>query len=264
MNRIDQKFDELKSNGRKALIAYFTAGFPSAAKTVEIAKKAERAGVDIIELGVPFSDPIADGPIIQHASFISLEKGMNTDRVFGICEILKESVNVPYLLMTYYNPVYRYGTAKFAKKCAGTGVSGVIVPDLPFEESGSMKKTLKAFDIKMISFLTPFTPLKRTRRILEDAEGFVYFITTAGVTGPRRCFSGATVSALKKVRSLTHVPVAAGFGISSSAQIRQIRDNVDGVIIGSFFVKKIIDGKMDELWAEIRELRKPLAGRENC
>jgi len=263
MNRIDEKFVELRQKGEKSLIAYFTAGFPSAEETVEIAKKAEQAGVDIIEIGVPFSDPIADGPIIQFASFKSLKKGMNTDRVFEICSILQRSISVPYLLMTYYNPVYKYGLARFARISAETGVSGLIIPDLPYEESEEIRKVLKRYDIKLIGFITPFTPVQRMRKILGDAEGFVYFITSAGVTGPRSEFSSKLASALKKVKSISSVPVAAGFGISSPEQVRQIRDSVDGVIVGSLFVKKIIDGKMDELWEKIQELKKPLAGREN-
>lgn len=263
MNGIDKKFAELKGKGEKALIAYFTAGFPSAGETVEIVKKAEKCGADIIELGVPFSDPIADGPIIQYASFKSLERGMNTDGVFEICGTLKKSVTVPYLLMTYYNPVYRYGHANFSKKCAETGVSGVIIPDLPYEESAEIKKALNKYGVKLINFITPFTQPGRAEKILRDAEGFVYFVTLAGVTGPRSVFSDKTGGALKKVKSLTRVPVAAGFGISTPSQIEQIRDNIDGVIVGSFFVKKIIDGKMEELWSEIKRLKKPLAGRED-
>lgn len=263
MNGIDEKFAELKKKGEKALIAYFTAGFPSAGKTVEIVKKAEKSGADIIELGVPFSDPIADGPIIQYASFKALESGMNTDRVFGICDTLRQSVSVPYLLMTYYNPVYKYGLSRFSKRCAESGVSGVIIPDLPYEESGDVRKILKRHELKSISFLTPFTPVKRAEKILKDAEGFVYFITSAGVTGSMAGFSDRIAGRLKMVKNITDVPVAAGFGISSPAQIEQIKDNVDGIIIGSFFVKKIIDGKMEQLWAEIKELKKPLAGKRN-
>jgi tryptophan synthase alpha chain len=263
MNKIDEKFAEMKRKNEKALIAYFTAGFPSVKKTTEIVRKAEKAGVDIIELGVPFSDPIADGPIIQYASFKSIERGINIDKIFGICEVLKKSVNLPYLLMTYYNPVYKYGCEKFAKRCSETGVSGIIIPDLPFEESGNTRTTLKRFDVTLVSFITPFTPVKRAEKILKNAEGFVYFITSAGVTGPRKNFSNEMVKSLKAIRAMTHIPVAAGFGITSKDQIEQVKNNVDGVIIGSFFVKKIIDGKIEELWTEIRGLKKPLKGKRS-
>lgn len=264
MNRIDEKFADLKDRGEKALIAYFTAGFPSASATIDIAKKAEDAGVDIIELGVPFSDPIADGPIIQHASFKALENGINTDVIFDMCGNLKEFIKIPYLLMTYYNPVYKYGLARFSRRCAETGVSGIIIPDLPYEESGEIRKKLERFDIRLISFLTPYTTLARAKKILSDAEGFVYFITSAGVTGPRAGFSKELTGALKKVKGLSNVPVAAGFGVSSAEQIMRIREYVDGVIVGSFFVKTIIDGKMEKLWEDIRELKRPLAERKSC
>ena len=142
MNRIDEKFNQLKKENRKALIGYFTAGFPDFETSVEVILKSVKAGVDIVEIGVPFSDPIADGPIIQHTSNVALEKGMNLERVFSLCRILKKSISVPYLLMTYYNPVYKYGLEKFTQKAEEVGISGLIVPDLPFEESYHLKKFL--------------------------------------------------------------------------------------------------------------------------
>jgi len=262
MNKIDEKFGEIREKGEKALIAYFTAGIPSVKGTVEIIKKAEQSGVDIVELGIPFSDPIADGPIIQYASSLSLKKGTNTDTVFKICSKLKKSVKIPYLLMTYYNPVYRYGIARFAKRCADTGVSGIIIPDLPFEESREVREVLRKKDIYLINFLTPFTPKIRAERIIKKSEGFVYFITSAGVTGPREKFSEKMWENLEVIRKITDIPVAAGFGISDSNQVKRIKKSVDGVIIGSFFVKKVIDGKMKELWQAIKEVKKAL-GREN-
>ncbi|MCM8829407.1 MAG: tryptophan synthase subunit alpha [Candidatus Omnitrophica bacterium] len=262
MNRIDEKFKELKEKGEKALIAYFTAGLPSVNGNIEIIRKSEQSGVDIVEIGVPFSDPIADGPIIQYASNISLEKGTNTDTVFEICRELKDSVDIPYLLMTYYNPVYRYGIEKFSKRCAQTGVSGIIIPDLPFEESKDVREALKKQNVHLINFLTPFTPKKRAKSIIKASTGFIYFITSAGVTGPREKFSEEMWDKLKIVKEISRTPVASGFGISDTAQVKRLREYVDGVIIGSFFVKKIIDGKIEELWKEIREIKKALA-REN-
>ncbi|MBN1445625.1 MAG: tryptophan synthase subunit alpha [Candidatus Omnitrophica bacterium] len=258
MNGIDAKFAELKKKGEKALIVYFTAGLPSPEKTVDIVKKAEKAGADIVELGIPFSDPIADGPVIQEASFRALELGINTDKVFGICAVLKNSVAIPYLLMTYYNPVYRYGLLKFAKKCAGTGVAGIIIPDLPWEESEEARESLKKYGIALIDFLTPFTPVKRAEKILKDAGGFVYLVTYAGVTGRQAAMPDKTLKALKKFRKMTDVPVSAGFGISTPEQVKKIRSSVDGVIVGSFLVKKIIDGKIEELWETIKNLKKEL------
>jgi len=262
MNRITEKFKEIRGKGDKALIAYFTAGLPSVKGTVEIIRKAEDSGVDIVEIGVPFSDPIADGPIIQYASSLSLEKGTNTDSVFEICRELKRSVNIPYLLMTYYNPVYRYGIERFAKRCEETGVSGIIIPDLPFEESKEAREIMKKKGICLINFLTPFTPERRAKRIIEGSDGFIYFVTSAGVTGPREKFSEKMWKKLKDIRKMTDIPVAAGFGISGKAQVKEIKRYVDGVIIGSFFVKRVIDGKIKELWKEIKEIKEALV-KEN-
>jgi len=258
MNRIDAKFSELRKKGGRALIAYFTAGLPSVEATPNIVKKAEKAGADIVELGIPFSDPIADGPVIQHASFKALEAGVNTDKVFGICSVIKNSAGIPYLLMTYYNPVYRYGLLKFAKRCRETGVSGVIIPDLPWEESAEARKVFRRQGIVLVNFLTPFTPQKRAERILKDAEGFVYLVTYAGVTGRKSGIPDETLSTMKRFKKMTDVPIAAGFGISTTEQIKKIRDSIDGVIIGSFFVKKIIDGKIEELWETIASLKEAL------
>lgn len=258
MNRITEKFEELRGKGDKALVAYFTAGLPSPEGTVEIVKKAEQSGVDIVEIGVPFSDPIADGPIIQYASHISIEKGTNTDTVFEICCELKKSVNIPYLLMTYYNPVYRYGIEKFSKMCGDTGVSGMIIPDLPFEESKEVREALGAKNICLINFLTPFTTERRAEKIIKASEGFIYFITSAGVTGPREKFPKEMWDKLKMIRRMSDIPIAAGFGISGPEQVKSLKRSVDGVIIGSVFVKRVIDGKIEELWETIKELKRAL------
>jgi len=262
MNRITEKFKEIRRKGDKALVAYFTAGIPSIRGTVEIIRKAEDAGVDIVEIGIPFSDPIADGPIIQYASSLSLEKGTNTDSVFEICRELQMSVKIPYLLMTYYNPVYRYGINRFAKRCRDTGVSGIIIPDLPFEESKEVREILRKKGICLINFLTPFTPEKRAKKIIKESDGFIYFITSAGVTGPREKFSEKMWKKLKDIKKITDIPVAAGFGISGANQVKKIKRYVDGVIVGSFFIKKVIDGKIKELWKEIKEIKEAL-GEEN-
>ncbi len=258
MNKIDEQFHNLKSKGEKALIPFFTAGFPSASKTVEMVRMAEKSGADLVELGIPFSDPIADGPVIQYTSFKAIEAGMNTDRVFGICGDLQKTVSIPYLLMTYYNPVYRYGLQKFAARCGNMGVSGIIVPDLPYEESSYLKTALRDYDVKLISFMTPFTSEERAEKILKTAEGFIYFITIAGVTGPRGSFAEELTNKIDMTRKITDIPIAAGFGVSGVQQINLIKTHVDGIIVGSFFAQKIIDGKTDRLWEIIRRFKKAL------
>jgi len=258
MNKIDEKFFELREKGEKALIPFFTAGFPSLEKTVEMVRMAEKSGADLVELGVPFSDPTADGPIIQHTSYKALEAGVDTDKIFGICAQLQKTISIPYLLMTYYNPVYKYGLKKFAARCGETGVSGIIIPDMPYEESSMLKSVLGQQDVTLVSFMTPFTSARRAEKILKDAGGFIYFVTAAGVTGPGGIFAAELIDKIEFTRKITGKPIAAGFGISGVNQIKMIKDHVDGVIVGSFFAKKIMDGKTDTLWDIIRRFKKAL------
>jgi len=258
MNRIDEKFIDLKQKGEKALIPFFTAGFPSAGKTVQMVKMAEKSGADMVELGIPFSDPIADGPIIQYTSLKALENGVNTDTIFEMCGALRKTVSIPYLLMGYYNPIYRYGLKRFVNRCAASGVSGLVLPDIPYEESGEIRGLLREHDIRLISFMTPFTSLQRAEKILKDAEGFIYFVTIAGVTGPKGSFADELVEKIRETKKITDIPVAAGFGVSGVKQVREIRDFVDGVIVGSFFAKKVIDGKTDRLWEIMRKFKRAL------
>ncbi|MCS7180242.1 MAG: tryptophan synthase subunit alpha [bacterium] len=258
MTKIEKKFKELEKKKEKALILYFTAGFPSFYESIEIIKKSVEKGADIIEIGVPFSDPIADGPIIQYTSSKALENGINTDECFKLAKILKNEINIPYLFMTYFNPVYRYGITRFVERCVECGVSGLIIPDLPFEESFEIRKILKERNMNLINFLTPFTSEKRMRKIIRNAKGFIYFISIAGVTGPRKDLEEDTLTILKKIKSMVKIPVAAGFGISNVNQINKIKKYVDGIIIGSFILQKIIDKKIEEIEELIVEFKKEL------
>ncbi|MCM8804257.1 MAG: tryptophan synthase subunit alpha [Candidatus Omnitrophica bacterium] len=258
MTDIEKKFKELKEKKEKALILYFTAGFPSFKESIEIIKKSAEKGTDIIEIGIPFSDPIADGPIIQYTSAKALENGINTDRCFQLIQILKNEVKIPYLFMTYFNPVYKYGIEKFADKCFKSGVSGLIIPDLPYEESFEIRKILKERNINLIYFLTPFTSENRMKKIIKKANGFIYFISVAGVTGPRESLSQEAIDIIKKIKNETEIPVVIGFGISNKEQIKQIKEYVDGIIIGSFFLQKIIDCKIKEMEELIIEFKEEL------
>ncbi len=258
MTEIEKKFKELKERKEKALILYFTAGFPSFEDSIEIIKKSSEKGADIIEIGIPFSDPIADGPVIQYTSAKALENGINTDKSFEIAKILKSEINVPYLFMTYFNPVYKYGIERFADNCFECGVSGLIIPDLPYEESFELRNVLKERNMNLIYFLTPFTSEKRVKKIIKKASGFIYFISVAGVTGIREDLSDETIEKLKRTKEMTEIPIAIGFGISKREQVRQIKEYVDGIIIGSFFLKKIIDGQIKEMEDLIIEFKKEL------
>ncbi|MCM8818336.1 MAG: tryptophan synthase subunit alpha [Candidatus Omnitrophica bacterium] len=258
MTEIEKKFKELKKKKEKALILYFTAGFPSFNSSIDIIKKSVEKGADIIEIGIPFSDPIADGPIIQYTSTKALENGINTDKCFQMAEILKNEINVPYLFMTYFNPVYKYGIEKFANRCVECGASGLIIPDLPFEESENLRKIVKERNMNLIYFLTPYTTEKRVKKIIKKANGFIYFISIAGVTGPRENLNSEVIDKLKKIKEITEIPVALGFGISTKEQINKVREYIEGIIIGSFFLQKIIDGKIEEVEKLIKEFKENL------
>lgn len=258
MTEIEKKFKELKKRKEKALILYFTAGFPSFDSSIEMIKKSAEKGADIIEIGIPFSDPIADGPVIQYASNKALENGINTDKCFELAKILKNEIKIPYLFMTYFNPVYKYGIEKFVDRCLECGVSGLIIPDLPYEESFELKKILKERDMNLIYFLTPFTSENRMKKIIKKANGFIYFISIAGVTGPRESLNLEVIEIIKKIKEITRIPVALGFGISNKDQIKQVKEYIDGIIIGSFFLQKVINGKKEEVEKLIFEFKEEL------
>ena len=239
MNTLDTTFDRLRREGKTGLIAYLTAGFPdpeTGARNMEIVA---RSGVDILEVGIPFSDPVADGPVLQKASQHALQQGMTVHRVFELCDRLGKKTRIPLVLMTYYNPVYRHGLSSFAKDCSRTGVAGVIVADLTFEESDPLASALARHDIPLIRFVTPFTSDDRMRKIAENAAGFLYFISSAGVTGSRSRLDPALPAVVSRLRKITALPVAVGFGISRPAQVRALAGTADAVIIGSYFVDRI-------------------------
>lgn len=258
MTEIEKKFKELKNKKEKALILYFTAGFPNFYDSIEIIKKCVKNGADIIEIGIPFSDPIADGPIIQYTSNKALENGMNTDECFKFSQILKKEIDIPCLFMTYFNPVYKYGIKRFIENCRKSGISGLIIPDLPFEESFEIRKFLEEKNMNLIYFLTPFTSEIRMKKILRKANGFIYFISLAGVTGPREIISLEAVEKVKKIRKMTNIPIAIGFGISKVEQIRYIKNYVDGIIVGSFLLQKIINGEIEKLGKSVKKFKNEL------
>jgi tryptophan synthase alpha chain len=258
--KIKDKFIELKKQGKKALIVYLTAGFPDMKFTEDFIVEIEKSGVDIIEIGIPFSDPIADGPILQYTSQISLEHGTNLKDIFSLCERLKTKISIPYILMGYYNPIYQSGLDNFAQNCSLAGVSGVIVADLPLEEEGPLKKSLKNYGIDLVSFLTFTTSERRKEKILKSSSGFIYYISLAGVTGPRETLPDRLKNDLKKIKEDSVTPIAVGFGISNVSQIKEIKDYADGIIIGSFVMKQIIDNKIEELKNILVSFREALNG----
>ena len=243
MNRVDKKFRELKKNKRKAFIAYITAGDPSLDMTKRIVLALEGAGVDIIELGVPFSDPIADGPTIQAASHRALAGGVTLEKIFLMMGTLRKATRIPVAFMTYYNPVLKYGVEKFVKSCKYNGVDGVIIPDLPYEEAKDLIRCAKREKVATVFLAAPTSTRKRIKDIVKSSTGFIYYVSLTGVTGTRRKLPPEVASNVRTIKSMTRKPVAVGFGISSSGQARDIARIADGVIVGSAIVKIIADNQ---------------------
>ena len=237
MNRIDRAFGRLAREGRTAFIAYITAGDPDLATTAKLVPALEEAGVDIIELGIPFSDPLADGPVIQAASHRSLLKGTTLAKVFTLVERLRRKTAVPIVFMTYYNPVLAYGIAKFMKRCRAAGVDGVIIPDLPYEEAREVLALGRRERIATIFLAAPTSTRERLGRIAWHSTGFIYYVSLTGVTGARKTLPQDVVSHVRLLKRLSDKPVAVGFGISNAEQARAMAKVADGVIVGSAIVK---------------------------
>lgn len=239
MTRIDKKFKELKAADKKAFIAFITAGYPNLTVTEKLILEFSRIGVDIIELGVPFSDPMADGPIIQQASKTALEKGVNLDNIFGMVKECRPKTDIPICLMTYYNLVFRYGEKRFTDKAKLSGVDGVIIPDLIPEEAKSFIKCARADNLSTVFFLAPTSTKERMKLVSSVSTGFIYYVSLTGVTGPRESLPEDCIKNINLIKQNTKKPVCVGFGISTSGQIKEINKNADGVIIGSSIVAKI-------------------------
>lgn len=239
MGRIEKKFDDLKRKGEKALIVYLTAGDPSLEKTYEMILGLERAGVDIIEIGVPFSDPTADGPVIQAASQRALKGGTTLPDILDMIERVREVSEIPIVLFGYYNPVFTYGNERFAGRAKEAGVDGILVVDLPPEESGELRKYTDRSGIDFISLITPTSDDDRIKKISEKASGFIYYISVTGVTGTKKPKIAEIKRDMERIRRITSLPVGIGFGISTPEQAGEIAKYADGVVVGSAIVRLI-------------------------
>lgn len=238
MNRIEQKMTLLKEKNEKALITYMTAGLPDLNGTKELVRAQEEAGVDVIELGIPFSDPIADGPVIQNASYRSICLGTTLKKVFQLTEELRRTgVEIPIVYMMYYNTVLSYGIEAFAKKCKEAGVDGVIVPDLPLEEQAELTNALDRQNGAIFIQLVSPSSKERIPLILEHARGFVYCVSSMGVTGGEGMFHEEVLAYLKEVKQISHVPIMMGFGIRTPEDLRPMKEVIDGAIVGTHFMR---------------------------
>lgn len=239
MNRIDKKFIELKKKNKQAFIVFITAGYPNLATTAKLVLELQDEGADIIELGVPFSDPLADGPVIQAASEHSLKKGTNLVKILDLVKKLRKDIVSPICLMTYYNPIFCFGEKHFVDKAIAAGVDGVIIPDLPPEEAKEFIRYANDHGLANICFLAPTSSPARIKTISKVAKGFIYYVSLTGVTGSRKTMAADLKINLAKIKRVTRKPVCVGFGISNAAQARRVRRIADGVIIGSAIVSKI-------------------------
>lgn len=236
-NRIEEKLAQLKSKQEKAFITYLTAGLPDMEKTKAIVKAQETAGTDIVEIGVPFSDPIADGPVIQQASYESILGGTNIHKCFSAVEELRaEGCGLPIIFMLYYNTVCHYGVEKFVEKCRAVGVDGLIIPDLPLEEQDELRALLDGQDETILIQLVSPVSKQRVPEILKDARGFVYCVSSMGVTGQSGSFHREIINYLADVKAQSPIPVMMGFGITKAADIAPMKDSIDGAIVGSHFI----------------------------
>ncbi len=237
--RIQQLFERTRTEKRAALIGYLTAGDPTPEKTPEIAATLIRAGVDLIELGVPFSDPVADGPVIQRASARALNAGTTLPKVLDIARQIRAASEVPLLLFTYLNPAMHYGFAKLAKDAKAAGIDGVLLTDLSVEEAAPYMQPLRHAGLDTVFLVAPTSTDRRLKLVSEFSTGFVYLVSRTGVTGEQQELSDSLGSLIDKTRAITTLPLAAGFGISTPNQAKAVARMADGVVVGSAIVRQI-------------------------
>lgn len=253
MNRITEKLNA----DRKILSIYFTAGYPNLNDTFSIIEDLEKSGVDMIEIGLPFSDPLADGVVIQNSSTIALQNGMTTDLLFKQLENIREKVKIPLLIMGYFNPILQYGVEKFCAKCAEIGIDGLIIPDLPIEVyTESYESVFGKFNLLNVFLITPQTSESRIRKIDEVSKGFIYMVSSASVTGTKDIFGDEQIIYFQRIKSMNlKSPQIIGFGISNKKTFETATEYAQGAIIGSAFIKHLSDensGSIEEFIHKIR------------
>lgn len=252
MNRLSKKLLDLRKAGHKALIPYITPEFPVRGATVPVLHAVAKAGADIIELGIPFSDPIADGPTIQHSSHIALNNGVTVSGVLAAVKEFRRSSEIPIVLMGYVNPILRFGVEQFAVKAKEAGVDGLIVPDLPPEEAGELMQACKNNGLSNVFMIAPTTGDERIRMIDEASTDFSYCVSLTGVTGARTSLDNGTLDAfLARVKSAVKKPFVVGFGISTREHVQQIWRTADGAVVGSALINAMADTKTPDDAARI-------------
>ncbi len=245
MNRIDKKFQELRCQDTSAFMPYLCAGDPTPELTAKLLLTLETAGADLIELGVPFSDPIADGPTVQRASERALAHSISLQQILEIVKNLRPQTEIPIALMSYYNPIFRMGEEAFCKAAQEAGVDGLIVPDLPPEQAQPLLEVAPKYNLATIFLVAPTSPPERMQLIASVSTGFIYCVSVTGVTGARATLSDEIAPMITELRKHTDKPVSVGFGVSTSEQAKQVADIADGVIVGSAIIN-VIEENMDD------------------
>ncbi len=238
-NRIDRKFSELKEKKLKAFVPFIMAGDPGLSVTEKLVLELDRQGASVIELGVPFSDPLADGPTIQRSAERALKKKISVDAVLNLIKSIRRKTDTPIVLLIYCNLIHHYGADRFVKRAVSCGADGVVIPDLPFEESGNLRRLAKKESLAVINLAAPTSSDARLKKICGSSNGFVYYVSITGTTGARKTLSAESLKGIRRVKKISKKPVCVGFGISSPEQARKISKIADGVIIGSAIIKII-------------------------
>ena len=242
MHRLGTTFERLKAKGEKALIAYVMAGDPTLEDTETYVQQLATAGADVIELGVPFSDPIADGPVIQQAAERALRSGTTLKKILTTVRSLRTKTQVPLVLMAYYNSIFRYGEAAFCRDAVAAGVDGLIVPDMPPDEAGTIHPLAEAAGLDVIFLLAPTSTARRETAVARLSRGFIYYVSLTGITGAKLTDKADVEKKVREIRGYTKTPVAVGFGIATPDDVREVARIADGVIVGSALVKLIAEG----------------------
>jgi tryptophan synthase alpha chain len=258
--KIEQSFKKVQKNEEKAFVPYIMAGDGGLENLKEQILFLQNSGATMIELGIPFSDPVADGPVIQDAGIRSLKSGTNLRLIFNELEKIQSEITVPLIVMTYINQIYAFGIQTFVERCKSVGVDGVIIPDLPLEQSEVISPFTKANNIALIQLVSMTSSKERQRKLASASEGFLYAVTVTGITGTRTSFHKKLAPFLKELHQVSEVPVLAGFGISSAQQAKEVSESCRGVIVGSKIVQLLHEGKKEEVKRLIEDFHQKRIG----
>lgn len=256
MSAVDELFQRLRSRGTKAFMPFVTAGDPDLAFTVEILREFAAAGCHMCELGIPYSDPIADGPVVQASFTRALDRGIRLSRIFDTAAQLLPTLSMPIVTMVSYSIVHRQGLESYVKRAKAAGFAGAIIPDLLVDEAPPLARICRREDFSLIQLVTPTTPRDRALRIIESSTGFLYYVSVTGITGERKELPPELVENVSELRRETNLPICIGFGISRPEHVRKLAPVADGLIVGSAIVRRIAEIKQDDRSAVLREVRR--------